>query len=77
MEYVLSKLTGCKLKCHYCIENCYILYNQVLSKYCSEFPPTPHLTTYIYCHDTVIIPLSANPCAPPVVCASVTHIWKS
>jgi hypothetical protein len=32
MEYVLSKLTVCKLKCHYCSENCYILYNVVLSK---------------------------------------------
>jgi 5-methylcytosine-specific restriction endonuclease McrA len=32
MEYVLSKLTACKLKCHYCSEKCYILYNQVLSK---------------------------------------------
>ena len=32
MEYVLSKLTGCKIKCHYCSENCYILYNEVLSK---------------------------------------------
>ena len=32
MEYILSLLTGCKLKCHYCNESCYIIYNEVLSK---------------------------------------------
>jgi 5-methylcytosine-specific restriction endonuclease McrA len=32
MEYVLSVLTGCRLKCHYCNECCYIIYNEVLSK---------------------------------------------
>ena len=32
MEEVLSKLTACKISCHYCKKNCYILYNEVLSK---------------------------------------------
>ena len=32
MEYVLSEITGCRLKCHYCCEKCYIIYNEVLSK---------------------------------------------
>jgi len=32
MEYVLSEITGCRLKCYYCCEKCYIIYNEVLSK---------------------------------------------
>ncbi len=32
MEEVLSRLTACKLKCYYCEQNCYVLYNEVLSK---------------------------------------------
>ena len=32
MEEVLSKLTACRIKCHYCDVNCYIVYNEVLSK---------------------------------------------
>ena len=32
MEEVLSKLTACKISCHYCKKNCYILYSEVLSK---------------------------------------------
>jgi hypothetical protein len=32
MEEVLSKLTACRILCHYCKKNCYILYNEVLSK---------------------------------------------
>ena len=32
MEEILSKLTACRLCCHYCETKCYILYNEVLSK---------------------------------------------
>ena len=32
MECVLSEITGCRLKCYYCVKNCYIIYNEVLSK---------------------------------------------
>jgi len=32
MEEVLSKLTACRIKCHYCEVECYIVYNEVLSK---------------------------------------------
>ena len=32
MEEVLSKLTACRIKCHYCGVECYIVYNEVLSK---------------------------------------------
>ena len=32
MEEVLSKLTACRIKCHYCGVECYIIYNEVLSK---------------------------------------------
>lgn len=32
MEEVLSKITACRLKCYYCSVECYILYNEVLSK---------------------------------------------
>ena len=32
MEEVLSKLTACRIKCHYCEVECYIIYNEVLSK---------------------------------------------
>ena len=32
MEELLSKLTACRMCCHYCEKKCYILYNEVLSK---------------------------------------------
>ena len=32
MDNVLSELTKCKLKCHYCNKNCYIIYSEVLSR---------------------------------------------
>lgn len=32
MEEVLSKLTASRIKCHYCEVECYIVYNEVLSK---------------------------------------------
>jgi hypothetical protein len=32
MEEVLSLLVACRIKCHYCSVECYIIYNEVLSK---------------------------------------------